>query len=448
MKNINICLAASIVLFFAGTALGAVTAEEAKKLGTSLTSVGAEIEGNKDGSIPPYTGGLSTPPANFDKSSGVRPDPFADEKPLFSIDAKNMGQYADKLSEGVKALMQKYPTYRVDVYKTHRTIAFPKDVIENTYKNATSATTVNGGLMVEGTHGGFPFPIPKDGYEAMWNHLLRFNGLAYDQQLSAYNVDSSGRVTMSGKAECWQEYPYHNNAVESDVYYELKCLFDGPPRRNGEYIMLIDPINVAEKGRRAYQYLPGQRRVKLAPELAFDTPNSSAAGGSTYDDLFVFTGSMERYDWKLIGKKEIYVPYNAYKAAYLSSKEELYSKGHINPDQVRWELHRVWVVEATLKENKRHIYAKRTLYLDEDSWAALTSDAYDARGELYRVNIAYQAPSYDVLCSMTDFTSTNDLIAGIYSTTGWPGNGGSMKYIDPLPARDWTPAAMSGSGLR
>jgi Protein of unknown function (DUF1329) len=448
MKNRTLVISVSLVLALAGTALGAVSAEEAKKLGTTLTDIGAEKAGNKDGTIPPYTGGITTPPANYKKNSGVRPDPFASEKPLFSIDYRNMEKYADKLTEGTKALMKKYHTYRVDVYKTHRTVAFPKYVLENTLKNATRAKTADGGIKVEGAKAGFPFSIPKNGYEAMWNHLLRFNGQAYDERLSAWNIDSTGRLTMSGKAECWQEYPYYNTKEHSEIYYELKCLFDGPPRRDGEYIMLIDPLNVAEKGRTAYQYLPGQRRVKLAPELDFDTPNSSTAGASTYDDLFVFTGSMERYNWKLIGKKEVYVPYNCYKAAYLSSAKDLYKPGHMNPDLIRWELHRVWIVEATLRPGKRHIYSRRTFYLDEDSWAALTTDSYDGRGQLYRVTTAYQAPSYDVPSSMTDFTSTNDLISGIYATAAWAGNGGKLLYIKPLPHREWTPAAMAGAGIR
>jgi hypothetical protein len=98
-----------------------VTADEAKQLGTTLTQVGAEKAGNKEGTIPEYTGGLTTAPAGFDKGKGVRPDPFASEKPVASIDAKNMDKYADKLSEGTKALMQANADYRIDVYPTHRT---------------------------------------------------------------------------------------------------------------------------------------------------------------------------------------------------------------------------------------------------------------------------------------------------------------------------------------
>ena len=173
-----------------------------------LTAVGAEKAGNKDGTIPEYSGGLATPPAEFKKGQGIRPDPFAGEKPLYSVDAKNMNQYADKLGEGVKALMKKYPSYRIDVYPTHRTAAFPKYVLDNTAKIALRAKTTNEGRSMEGGHAGFPFPIPKDGYEAMWNHLVRFNGQSYVLTFRAFNVDSAGRATMSTEGIVTQEYPY------------------------------------------------------------------------------------------------------------------------------------------------------------------------------------------------------------------------------------------------
>jgi hypothetical protein len=283
----------------------------------------------------------------------------------------------------------------------------------------------------------------------MWNHQVRFNGQSYVEKLSSWNIDAKGKPTLGAAADCWQEYPYYDgSSAASSVYYMIKCRYNGPARLAGEAAMLIDPLNMFEKGRRAYQYLPGQRRVKLAPELAFDTPNPTTAGASTYDDLFLFSGSMERYDWKLVGKREVYVPYNAYKAAYLAKTEELLTPRHLNPDFVRWELHRVWVVEATLREGKRHIYSKRRFYLDEDSWSALASESYDARDQLYRVGLAYQAPSYDVPASMTDFTTIYDLISGVYAANAWGGNGGTLKYEPPLAPAEWTGEALAGGGIR
>jgi hypothetical protein len=435
-----------------GTACGAqaaISADEAKALGTTLTPIGAEKAANKDGTIPAYAGGLTTPPAGFKAGDGIRPNPFAAEKPRLQIDQKNAAQHAAQLTEGTKALLQKYPTFRVDVYPTHRTVAFPSFVIENTAKNAVRAKTTNDGRSIEGAHAGFPFPIPKNGYEAMWNHLVRFNGQAYEAKYRNINVDANGRPTLATEGISVQEYPYWDSTKTSaETYWKIKLTYTGPARRAGEALMVHDPLDIGAKDRRAWSYLPGQRRVKVAPDLAHDTPNPGTAGATTFDDTFIFTGSMDRFDFKLVGKKEIIVPYNAYAAVYQAKQDELLKPNHLNPDFVRWELHRVWVVEATLKEGKRHVYGKRVFYLDEDSWAALASDEYDARGELYRAGLAYMAPSYDLPAPYTDMFSHYDFVGRVYSLTGFIAETGGMKHTKALPEREWTADALAGSGVR
>jgi hypothetical protein len=208
-----------------------------------------------------------------------------------------------------------------------------------------------------------------------------------------------------------------------------------------------EPLDYSEKGRRSWQYLPGQRRVRLAPDLSFDTPNQGTAGGSCWDDTFLFNGSMERFKFKLVGKKEMYVPYNAYKASYFRGDvKQMLTPKHLNPDMVRWELHRVWVVEGTLAEGKRHVYSKRTFYLDEDSWTALGSDEYDIRGNMYRVGFAYMSPSYDEPAPNADMQTYYDLIARSYAVNFWPRNG--IKYTTKVPDNVFNPDAMAGGGLR
>ncbi|MDN4546356.1 DUF1329 domain-containing protein [Pseudomonas sp. C32] len=426
----------------------AVTQSEAKQLGTQLTAVGAEMAGNADGSIPPYTGGLTTPPAGFQKDSGRRPDPFAQEKPLYSVNAKNMDKYSGHLTESVKVLMKRYPTFRIDVYPTHRTMAVPPQILANTAENALTGETIDGGLGVKNVKAGFPFPIPKDAYQVMWNHLLRYSGEAMEYRYKSWNVDASGRAILATEGVNSDDFPYYHSAG-GDIFWRLKVKYLGPERRNGEAIMLKDAIDVVGKGRSTWQYLPGQRRVRLAPSLNFDTPNPGTGGATTYDDAFVFNGSMERYDFKLIGKKEMYVPYNTYKMTYETKPEDLLTPNHLNPDFVRWELHRVWVVEATLKEGKRHIYSKRVFYVDEDSWAALASDEYDGRGQLYRTVISAPTQSYDVVAPFTSSYFAYDLIGGIYAMVVHLGDEkGCLKYIKPLSEREWSADSLAGSGVR
>jgi hypothetical protein len=347
-------------------------------------------------------------------------------------------------------LLKRNASYRIDVYPTHRTVALPKAVIENTLKNATRAKTTNEGRVVEGAVGGYPFPIPKNGYEVMWNHLLRYVGVAYRLSYKSWNVDSSGSSTLATAGVLTEDYPYYGqSANDSGIFWRLRSDYTGPARRVGETLMVHDNINPMEKSRRAWQYLPGQRRVKLAPDISYDAPNPGTSGATTYDDTFIFNGAMDRYDFKLVGQKEMIVPYNNYRLVYQSKAEQLLKAKHINPDAERWELHRVWVVEATLKPGSRHVYAKRVFYIDEDSWIGLASDGYDARGQLYRSLFAYMTPSYDVAAQFSANFVSYDFIAGMYSLSVHPGESGGVKYSSTLfPDKEWTPDSMAGSGIR
>jgi len=452
MKFLQTVLAASLAMVLAAQAQAAVSTQEAAKLGSSLTLVGAEKAGNADGSIPAYNGGLTTPPASFKSGDSMRPDPFVTEKPLLVIDGKNVDQYKTLLSATTVELAKRFPTFRVDVFPTHRTVSLPQAILDNGVKNASGAKSLEGGLAIDNVLPGVPFPIPQSGNEAMWNFLLRYQGVSINSKYDSWNVDSAGVPSLAITGQAFISYPIYENLSQpissADVYYQMKLSYTGPARRAGEAIMLKDAANPLQQPRRAWQYLPGQRRVKLAPNLAYDTPNPGTAGAGTYDDVFVFNGALDRYDWKLVGKQEMIVPYNTYKLTYAQDPKSLTSANHLAPDFVRWEKHRVWVVEGTLKAGARHIYAKRRFYLDEDSWTALASDQYDARGQLYRGSFAFLSQSYDKQVPDSTPFMIYDLVGGSYSINGVVGPYGGIKYIDPLSKAQWSSESLAGAGIR
>jgi Protein of unknown function (DUF1329) len=451
---VALATSAFIGTFVAGAALAAVSADEAKQLGSTLTPVGAEKAGNKDGTIPAWTGGLTTPPATFQKGSGKRVDPFADEKPRLVITGKDAAVHADKLTEGTKELLKRYPTMRVDVYPTHRTAYYPARIVENTAKNATGAKNIDDGLGIENVMAGYPFPIPKTGNEVMWNHLLNYRGLGFSAKFDNWNVDASGRPTLATTGEgsyAWPNFdPKKTGAMkEADPFWYVKFQYLAPARRNGEALLVHDSANPLKQGRRAWLYLPGQRRVRLAPDIAYDTPNPASAGASTYDDGSLFNGAMDRYDFKLVGKKEMIVPYSNYELLYATKPADVTTANHVNPDAVRWELHRVWVVEANLKPGKRHIYAKRIFYIDEDSWVTVASDAFDARGQLFRSGFSFSSFSYDVPAMWTDTQAFYDFTGGMYTVLGLAGGYQGVKYMTELPAETfWSAEQLAGTGVR
>lgn len=448
-------LIAAILVALSASATAAVSPDEAAQLGKTLTPVGAEKAANKDGTIPEWTGGLTQIPAGFKAGSGKYVDPYAGEKPRLVITGQNADQHKAQLTAITYALLKRYPTMRVDVYPTHRPVVYPKKVLANTATNAVQATATDGGLGFENALPGYPFPIPRTGNEAIWNHMMRYNGQATSCKYDSYNIDSSGVATLSTTGNSLQEWPlFSADNIDkpvngADAFWYIKQEYTGPARRAGESLIVWDHVNPLKQGRKAWQYLPGQRRVKLAPDISYDTPNPGVAGALTYDDSFVYNGALDRYDFKLVGKKEMIVPYNAYKAIYEpGSKANVTTPNHFNPDLLRWELHRVWVVEATLKPGKRHIYHKRTFYLDEDSWITLASDQYDARGQLFRGVFAPTAFAYDVQAMQITMQIGYDLIAGLYSSQGNCGLYYGVKFREPFPARDWSPDSLAGAGIR
>jgi hypothetical protein len=402
----------------AGLAHAAVSAEEAKQLGTTLTPFGAEKAGNKEGTIPEYTGGLTTPPPGFVNGPGakVRPDPFPADKPLYSIDAKNMDKHADKLTDGVKALMRKYPAFRIDVYPARRSVAYPQFVLDNTVKNATRCKTVDDGLgITPDCFGGIAFPIPKTGYEVMWNYMTRWVGGMTEFRAKTSYVEPSGRVVETADFNGYNEQPYYDPA-KKDGGVLLYSRGDQLQARNaGNATIVVDYINPAQNGRRAWSYSPGQRRVRVAPDFAYDTPTDSSGGVQLYDEINIFSGKMDRFDFRLVGKKEIYIPYNTYRLNSAKLADVL-KPGFINPDLNRWELHRAWVVEATLKQGKRHVYSKRVFYVDEDG-GTIVADNYD-------------------------------LINGYYVLLSHNGETGGIAVRSAKPSSFWTADSLASTGLR
>jgi hypothetical protein len=447
--NIYKYLTALMVLFvmtYGGVALAAVSPQEAAQLGTTLTKFGSEKAGNADGTIPSYTGGLTTLPAGFDAVKGIRPDPFAGEKPFLSITPQNMQSYLDKLTEGTKALMKRYPTFRIDVYKTHRTVFYPDWVLNNTMKLATTAQTADEGTALTNAHAGFPFPIPKTGQEVIWNHNLHYQGLAHDVLIDAYVVDRAGRLTETGQGNIWIDWIYWDTKSRESAMWMEMVEFTNPARFVGQWMLLHEPVNPGEH-RKAWQYLPGQRRVKLAPEISFDTPNTALAGIQTYDDNYLFNGSTERYNWKLLGKKEMYIPYNAFRMAFAGKLEDL-KPNHVDPAALRWELHRVWVVEANLKPGKRHIYQKRRFYVDEDTWGIAATESYDALGNIFKIGFALTTPLQDTGGSLTWATCSYDMIRGIYAMSTWMPNMRWRNRDKRLPDSFYSPDSLSAKGVR
>ena len=448
--NRNQLARAALLALFAPifSAQAAVTAAEAARLKAELTPFGAEKAGNKGGTIPAWTGGYTTAIPG-DKQGGMRGDPFKGEKPLFSITAKNVDQYADKLADGSKALFKKYPDYRIDVYPTHRTAAAPEWVYDNTFKNATRAKL--NGDVVEGVYGGIPFPIPKNGAEVMWNHILRWRAPTVQFSVTQYQITSDGKAVLTTDGVADQQMPYYfkdgspESFAKQNEYWMIRLLNVGPPIRAGEAI--VGRVNVDGTKDQAWVYLTGQRRVRKLPNPCCDTPTPATAGVMSFDEIETWTGRLDRFDWKLEGKKEMFIPYNNNKL-FAVKDAQLLGK-FPNPDDVRWELHRVWVVDATLRPGQRHQAPKSRYYCDEDTWQCTIGDRWDANGQLWKTVWSYNFVAPDLPGTVTGPMGFNDLISGTAFIGNLYGSKAAQYVLKPRIADgEFTPDALAGEGVR
>lgn len=431
-----------------GAAYAGVTLEEAAKLKTELTPLGGERVGNKEGTIPAWTGGYTTPIPGF-KNGGRRGDPFASDKPLYVINAANMAQYADKLTEGTQALLKKYPTFRVDVYKTHRTAAAPQWVYDNTFKNATRATLE--GEIVRGAFGGIPFPIPKTAKEVISNHELHWRGESWQTDFRGYLGTAAGQSVLSVQAIADFQMPFYAEGQEAKFtgdYWMIRMVNSGPPVRAGE--ALVGRQNLDQDKTNTWVYLTGQRRVRKLPNSCCDTPTPASGGVASFDEVDVLTGRTDRHDWKIVGKREMLIPYNSNRTHTPTKDSDLLMANHLNPDHVRWELHRVWVVEATLKPGQRHQAARSRYYFDEDTWVAVLADRWDANGQLWKTVWSHPVVMPDLPATTPQQQwGFNDLISGAWYASGVVNERPQHYKIMPRrPDSHFTPDAMAGEGVR
>jgi hypothetical protein len=438
----SLILSTTLAVFPLGS-IAAVTPEEAAQLGKTLTQFGAQIAGNADGSIPRYSGGLHTPPPGFVPDSGFWKNPFPDERPLLRIDASNVDKYADKLSAGQIAMLKKYPkTFYMDVFPSHRTAAFPDGMLQASVRNATTCNTIEGGLGVDvSCRGGIPFPIPKTGNELMWNQQLRYQQVTTTQSSRSWIVSSNGDIIVSAEQKTYFELPYYFDDLDGrdpQNYLNTWTHTLGPTRKAGELTGLSDYMNPVRNPRKAWSYTPGLRRVKSSPEFSYDTPVSSMGGVTLFDELFVFSGIMDRFDFELVGKKEMYIPYNAYQLYFECPIEDQFMPDHFNPKCWRWELHRVWEVRATLKPGKRHVYSSRTYYFDEDTYGAGLYDAFDKNGQLYRSIFNAGVQLYDAKAPYTVKNAVIDFNKKMYAIIN-DGLKGGYRVSEPLSGRDLQP---------
>ena len=448
MKNLLL----SVLFLLAAAGLRAAISEaQAARLGADLTPLGAERAGNADGTIPAWDGGITTPPAGY-KVGDHHPDPYAADQPLYTVTAANLARYQDRLTAGQIALLKTYPDYKLVVYPSHRSASNPPRIYEATRQHATTAQLTEGGNGITGSVVGIPFPSPANGLEVVWNHLTRYRGVAASRHIGQAAPQRNGSYTL---VDFEDEFLFNycregmTEAGLNNILIYFKQSVTAPARLAGTILLAHETMDQVREPRHAWVYNPGRRRVTRAPNVAYDNPGTAADGQRTSDQFDMFNGAPDRYNWNLVGKREMIVPYNSYRLHSDKVKyDDILKPLHINQDLARYELHRVWVVDATLKPGTSHLYSRRTFYVDEDSWQILAADQYDSRGEIWRVSEAHCINYYDALTFWSTLEVHTDLQNGRYLVIGLDNEGKMYDFSLKRTPADYSPDSLRRDGIR
>lgn len=438
----------------ASSVIAALPQSEADRLGSELTPLGAQKEGNASGTIPAWTGGLKADAAPAER--GFMSDPFASEKPKFVITAANYEQYKENLSEGQVAMLKAYPdTYRIPVYETHRTAVVPDSINEAAKRSVTNVQLVNDGNGLNGFEASryYAFPIPKSGVEVIWNHMTRYKGASLKREMVQVSPYPNGSYSLVRFDDVFSYPETVTGATDEHMrtvlfFYKQRVLT--PARLAGGVLLAHETIDQALDPRRVWLYNAGQRRVRRAPQVAYDGPGQASDGQRLADNLDLYNGSPDRYDWKLVGKKEMYIPYNSYRLASPELKySDIFKAGHINPDHTRYELHRVWEVVATVKPGQRHVHAERRFYVDEDTWQIAIQDMFDGRGTLWRVGEGHTIQFFKQQVPMYAGETLYDLQNRRYLAMGFSNEESHGPVFGEKSAlNDYSPGALRLEGVR
>ncbi|MFZ3289360.1 MAG: DUF1329 domain-containing protein [Telluria sp.] len=413
------------------TAHAAPSAAELEKLGKELTPVGAERAGNKDGSIPAWGGATAKPQGNWSWGKN-RGDYWKHkgEKSTLSIDASNVDRFADKLSPGQLAMVKQVKGYKMNVFPTQRDCSYPDFVLSNTATGAVkSKIAADGWSLEEAALPGVPFPLPKSGIEVIWNYLMRYQGVGIEW-LDAKATVSPRPGTTGGIVTRYEQaayYPWGKKGTTSPS--QVKNVQQGYFYGYKEPVALAGQALVQQyftnKDAESFYYFTGQRRVRRLPNYAYDTPIIGFENQLPNDAMYIFYGNPDRFDWKLVGKKEVYIQYNNFEASNPRRPSQGTEQAFIDNDLRRYELHRVWVVEGNVKQGVRHSSPKKVIYFDEDTWLAVASEDYDSQGKLWRHKEAAVFPAWEIgACTNTAMYFLHDLVSGRYVTDSNVSGGG------------------------
>ncbi|MDY6920048.1 MAG: DUF1329 domain-containing protein [Pseudomonadota bacterium] len=419
----------------------------AASLSAELTPVGAERAANADGSIPAWNADQYSPQEHLQWMREITA-----ENPVYQITADNLEQHQSLLAPGLRKMLALYPeTFAIPVYPSHRTARQPQWTYDNTRKNLDDARISESGDELLAAWPGTPFPVPDSPQEIIWNHQTRWKGVffflhLYENTVYPSRLVDSLETVIESYATYYDPQRQSPNLDWRNLYYFSHIL--GPARLAGGGLLIHESLQPKRHPRQAWIYITGERRMRRIPTSGYDAPLFNAEGLRVVDEIDVFNGPLDRYNWELVGKREMLIPYNNQKMRYNRCDDpQALTPYHISPRAMRFEKHRVWVVESRLKPDQRHLYQRRTFYVDEDTWSIVMVDIYDKDDELWRFTLRFSAYYEQMPGMFSSMDAYHDLDSGAYFLQCSAGEGTTF-YQQPPPDGYFSPVNIRKRLLR
>ena len=205
---------------------------------------------------------------------------------------------------------------------------------------APNVTTINDGNGLANFTGKlyYAFPIPKNGWKSCGTTSPVITAANVKRIITQVTPQTNGSYTPI-RFEEEIAVPQLMKDIDPDKAANVLTFFKqsvtAPARLAGNVLLVHETLDQVKEPRLAWIYNAGQRRVRRAPQVAYDGPGTAADGLRTSDNFDMFSGAPDRYDWKLVGKQEMYIPYNSYKLDSPKLKYDDIVRPDINQDLTR-----------------------------------------------------------------------------------------------------------------
>ncbi len=182
-----------------------------------------------------------------------------------------------------------------------------------------------------------------------------------------------------------------------------------------------------------WMYIPSMRRVR---RMSTAQRMDSLGGGfeATWDDFQTFAGKVMQYDWKFIERRDALLPTIA------KGKPEWLEGRHLAGvnDSFR-RVKGAYIIECIPKD-PNHIYSKKVIWVDPESWHMPYGEYYDRKNKLWKVfhfHIAFDNKGnyYPVTMTLVDIQrmhSSSTVTWGTSGNNGWNPDMWSWKYLNEI----------------